>query len=128
MQRYERIHDTLSLHPLTLSRQDLAYHGLIKRRHKIDSKKKKGKSLCRDYYRSRSCSDNFHFSFVDQTVNLRLVGFSRLLPLRDSRSRSCGYVLASALPPFFYASKVFLPERSRDEIRVDDNRSGDNNI
>lgn len=44
MQRYERIHDTLSLHPLTLSRQDLAYHGLIKRRHKIDSKKKKEKA------------------------------------------------------------------------------------
>lgn len=125
MQRYERIHDTLSLHPLTLSRQDLAYHGLIKRRHKIDSKKKKEKACVAIIIDLVPVRTIFIFP-----LSIKRLTFASL----DSRTfspfvtRSCGYVLASALPPFFYASKVFLPERSRDEIRVDDNRSGDNNI
>lgn len=122
---------TPSLHPLTLSRQDLAYHDLIKRRHKIDSKKKK-KRACVDRW---LLSIWFLFSLLLCRVgrhSIKRLTFASLdshLRLRDSRSNLALVWLRTAFSlgslSSFYASKISLLERSRDEIRVDDNQSGD---
>lgn len=66
----------------------------------------------------------------DQTVNLRLVGFAPSPSWLAFKPRVFSLVwLRTAFSlgslSSFYASKVSLLERSRDEIRVDDNQSGD---